>query len=178
MVKIDKREFNKDLVSYIKKKRNKPRRARKAAPKAKEMDMYYEEKRPSIWSQLFSKRVEAKMPKEKVAEIHEIEEEIEETDQEIQEAEEIEKSAEVRKERLLTRLFRRMKGREREKTEFPEEPEAVPQLDEDVKEILKITFNWINKLPKSKLQEFKSSEDFEKYKLILMKYGLVKEKKE
>lgn len=175
MARIDKTDFNRELVSYIRKKKSKAKK--KYSPKAKEADVYYQEQKPSLWNKLFTKRMEAKMPREKVAEIKEIEEEIEETDQEIKEAEEIEKTAEIRKERLFSRLFRKMKGADKEKPEFPEE-EAMPQLDEDVKDILKITFNWINKLPKAKLQEFKSSEDFEKYKVILMKYGLVKEKKE
>lgn len=176
MVRTDKREFNRDLVSYIRKKKTRKR----YRPSNRESDTYYQEDRPSFWSKMFStRRIEAKMPKEEVAEVHEIEEEIEAADQEIKDAEDIEKTAEIRKERLLTRLFRKMRGAGKEK-EFPEEAEeaAMPVLDEDIKEILKITFTWINKLPKSKLREFRSSEDFEKYKVILMKYGLVKEKKE
>lgn len=58
-----------------------------------------------------------------------------------------------------------------------EEYEVVqtqPAVDEDVKEVLKITFKWLKRLDQETVEEFKSSSDFEKYKAVLDKYGLIK----
>lgn len=61
--------------------------------------------------------------------------------------------------------------------EFEEEAdESYPELDEDVKKVLRITFDWINRLPPEIKLKFKESQDFVEYKAILQKYGLVKNK--
>ena len=52
--------------------------------------------------------------------------------------------------------------------------EAGPVLDEDVKEVLKITFQWLKQMDPELIEEIKQSEDFEKYKKLLDKYGLIK----
>jgi len=52
--------------------------------------------------------------------------------------------------------------------------EAAPVLDEDVKEVLKITFKWLKQMDPELIEEIKASEDFEKYKKLLDKYGLIK----
>lgn len=51
---------------------------------------------------------------------------------------------------------------------------AAPVLDEDVKEVLKITFKWLKQMDPDLIDEIKASEDFEKYKKLLDKYGLIK----
>ncbi len=64
----------------------------------------------------------------------------------------------------------------KKKEEAPEEeegPEAFV-LDDDVKDVLKLSLKWIEQLPPSKLREFKSSPDFEKYKGVLLKYNVAK----
>lgn len=68
----------------------------------------------------------------------------------------------------LTRLF----GRKKE--EDYEVVETAPALDEDVKEVLKITFKWLKAMDSELIEEIKGSEDFEKYKKLLDKYGLIK----
>ena len=51
---------------------------------------------------------------------------------------------------------------------------AQPVIDEDVKEVLKITFKWLKQMDPETVDEIKASEDFEKYKKVLDKYGLIK----
>jgi len=51
---------------------------------------------------------------------------------------------------------------------------SQPVLDEDVKEVLKITFKWLKAMDPDQVDEIKASEDFEKYKRVLDKYGLIK----
>ena len=54
------------------------------------------------------------------------------------------------------------------------QPLLRPMLDEDVKEVLKRLHIWIERLPNREMREFKISEDFELYKALLKKYGLIK----
>jgi hypothetical protein len=54
---------------------------------------------------------------------------------------------------------------------------TMPQqsvLDEDVKEVLKITFKWLKQMDPDQVESIKNSPDFEKYKRVLDKYGLIK----
>jgi hypothetical protein len=51
---------------------------------------------------------------------------------------------------------------------------AQAALDEDVKEVLKITFKWLKQMDPEQVEQIKSSPDFEKYKKVLDKYGLIK----
>ncbi len=51
---------------------------------------------------------------------------------------------------------------------------AQPVLDEEVKEVLKITFKWLKMMDAETVEEIKSSPDFDKYKAVLGKYGLIK----
>ncbi len=55
-------------------------------------------------------------------------------------------------------------------------PEEKNELSEDVQEVLKLSFKWLQELRPSKLREFKFSDDFKKYKEVLVKYGIAKEK--
>ncbi len=51
---------------------------------------------------------------------------------------------------------------------------ATPVIDEEVKEVLKITFKWLKMMDAETVEEIKNSPDFEKYKAVLGKYGLIK----
>jgi hypothetical protein len=51
---------------------------------------------------------------------------------------------------------------------------AQPVLDEEVKDVLKITFKWLKMMDPETIDEIKRSPDFEKYKKVLDKYGLIK----
>lgn len=56
--------------------------------------------------------------------------------------------------------------------------EEQPTLPEDVKEAIRTLHRWLEKLPAKRLEEFKASEDFQQYKEVLTKYGLVKKREE
>ncbi len=58
--------------------------------------------------------------------------------------------------------------------QFAEEESEKLMFEEDVKEVLKITHKWIERLPAKKKKEFKDSEDFDKYKTLLDKMDLLK----
>ena len=58
--------------------------------------------------------------------------------------------------------------------EMMETTSPQPVLDEDVKEVLKITFKWLKRMDPDTIDEIKASPDFEKYKQVLDKYGLIK----
>ena len=49
-------------------------------------------------------------------------------------------------------------------------------IDEDMKQILRVTHHWLKKLSKEDLSKFKNSNDFEIYKSTLKKYNLIKER--
>jgi hypothetical protein len=59
---------------------------------------------------------------------------------------------------------------------LPEEDLLEAELDEETREVLKISFMWLNKLPPGKMKEFKASGDFEACKEVLIRHGLAKEK--
>lgn len=75
-------------------------------------------------------------------------------------------------------FFGFLKKKEEEPVE-EEGPEAFV-IEDDVKDVLKLSLKWIEQLPSNKLREFKSSPDFEKYREVLLKYNVAKrvEKKE
>jgi hypothetical protein len=54
------------------------------------------------------------------------------------------------------------------------EEENAPVLEVDIKEALKIQNKWLMKLPAKTIREFKESEDYARYKEILVKYNLIK----
>jgi len=58
-----------------------------------------------------------------------------------------------------------------EEEEAPEETNNVP---DDLLEALKIQNKWLKQLPSPVMKEFKSSEDYRRYKEILETYNLLK----
>jgi predicted RNase H-like nuclease (RuvC/YqgF family) len=112
-----------------------------------------------------------------------MEDEVEAIEEKEDELEEMEDELEERRESILQkimvslRLAKKKHNHELEE-EFEEQEEQVHELEEDVKEVLKIAHSWLEKLPPRHKKEFKTSKDFEKYKSILEKYGLVKPKTE
>lgn len=55
-------------------------------------------------------------------------------------------------------------------------PKKKANVDEDVKDMLRICVSWVNMLPPEKLQDIKRSDDFRKFKDLLDQYGLLKKK--
>ncbi|RJQ18245.1 hypothetical protein C4573_00805 [Candidatus Woesearchaeota archaeon] len=90
-------------------------------------------------------------------------------EEELEVIEEEEEQLEERRESIIQRLFKGFR------TEKEEPVEQNPEVEEDMKQVLKITFDWINRLPSETKIKFKESPDFVQYKAILKKYGLIKE---
>ncbi len=200
MVIINQKAFNDDMDQYISKLRKKSplalinkipflKTTNEEVPEMLEGEIHIEYKEPSFIKKVLSWRRKLKLgslkddlsDKEK-DQLEEIEGEIEAIEQEEEQLEEMEEELEEKRESLLSLLFRKINifKKTRREEEYLEEDfeEQTIQLDfdEDVKEVLKIVHTWIEKLSPKKKKEFKDSKDFEKYKDILLKYGLVKEK--
>jgi len=60
--------------------------------------------------------------------------------------------------------------------EIYEEDEEIVDSDveDEIKEVLKIQNKWLSRLPNRKIREFKESKDYERYKEILEKYNLIR----
>ncbi|MFC2134819.1 hypothetical protein ACFLTH_09395 [Bacteroidota bacterium] len=156
-------------------------------PEIKGNEVHVEYKEPSFFRKLFSwkrrKEIEDmddELSDEEKEKLEAMEEEIETLENEESELEGLEEEIEERRESLMNRFMQKLyffKRRHREESDEDFDLEVPPiELEEDVKEVLKVVHQWLEKLPSKAKTEFKSSSDFEKYKEILIKYGLVKEK--
>ncbi len=197
MVGINQKQFNDDLGRYLSTiKKDKPisiiRRVNifssiKSSEKVPEVapnEVHVEYKEPSVFRRILTWRrrmkmqqLEEELSEAEKQEVEELEGEIEALEDEEAELEEMAEEVEVQREGLFARLLNKLKiSRSEYEEDFdPEEyEEPAPAFDEDVKDILKVTHTWLEKLPARRLQEFKRSPDFEKYKAVLIKYGLVK----
>ncbi|HJX05320.1 MAG TPA: hypothetical protein VJ461_01275 [Candidatus Nanoarchaeia archaeon] len=108
------------------------------------------------------------------------EEKIVEKEEEVKEIKEEEEALIEKREGLLTKFFGRINVFKRRPMEAAEvsvdEMEKEPSIDPEVVEVIKIMHKWLNELPPGKKRSFKASSDFQKYKEILEKHGLVKKK--
>jgi len=162
----------------------------KEVPDMSNSEVHIEYKEPSFFRKLFAWRRQEKiseaeedLTEEQMAKLNSVEGEIEAIEEEETAIEEMEEELEEKRQGLLSRLWQNIKLFERRPVDnYGEEDFSVseltknPVLDEDVKEVLKIAHSWIGHLSPVKKNAFKNSDDFVKYKEILMKYGLVKEK--
>jgi hypothetical protein len=188
--------FSKGIGIRIGGKKKQPA-GKAAVTKAPGVQVEY--KQPNFLSKLFSFRrglikeagQSEDLGPEEMAKLRGMEDEIEDTEKEIVEKEEevkdIREKEEVlveKREGMLTKLFGKMNilKRKRMSQEAQEEPAEnevdEPALAEDVVEVIKIAHRWLNELPPGKKRSFKASSDFKKYKEVLEKYGLAREKKE
>jgi len=174
----------------------KPKSEKKVSDVAKGVEVEY--KKPGLLSKLFSFRrglikdaeKSEDLTPEEMARLKGIEDDIEETEQEIiekeEEVKEIKKEEEnlvEKRENMLTKFFSKVnflksKRMEADQPEPEERDDEEPVLDQEVIEVIKIGHKWLNELPPGAKRRFKTSDDFQKYKEVLEKYGLVKEKKE
>lgn len=195
MVTIAKKAFNDDMDDYLDKLYGKKERyidtvkkQKKKAPVQKvpldvseeEIFVEYDDARPSLgftsWlSNLFARRIPQEripddLPVTEAKVLEDMEEEIEEIDHEIEELEE-------ERESLWTRFLKSMRmSRHRTEGEIKDDllDEVIPVMDEEMKETLKLLHKWLEKLPPSDMNAFKRSDDFQQYKAMLEKYGLIK----
>ena len=113
--------------------------------------------------------------------IEEAEQEIDEKEGEVREIREEEAEIVADRESMLKRLFQKLNVFKRismETVDLPDEYQQgeAPALDQDVINVLKIVHKWIEQLTPPKKRSFKASKDFQKYKTVLDKYGLIKKK--
>jgi hypothetical protein len=137
----------------------------------RELDHYIDKRRKIMGETPYTQQTIEKEEEDlKVAE--EQMEEIE--DEDMQEIEEV---PQQKKPSFFARLFQRV-STSKEEVEIEEGIEVVEvsheKVDEDVRLVLKLSYQWLSYLPKSKLDQFKESQDFETYKDVLKKYGLIK----
>jgi len=182
VVLIGQRDFNAEMARYLNKRVDysvpKKRIKLKETPMPavdREDEITIESDRESFWSKLFGA---FRRGNEDYGDIDMVnreakpkEESLEKMEDEYVELDAVEDKIEARKERVLSRLFARINFLKRRDLE-PED--QAPGVDEEVKQVLKITHKWLLKLPPEELAQFKASSDFELYKAILGKYRLIK----
>lgn len=112
------------------------------------------------------------LPENEARVLEEAEQEIEETDHQIHDLEE-------KRDSLWTKFLKSMRASRSSADDEGSSDDygddlSVATTDEDVKDVLKLVHKWLEQLPPAKLNEFKQSEDFRKYKSVLEKYGLIR----
>ncbi|MFH1770979.1 MAG: hypothetical protein ABH828_05500 [archaeon] len=201
MVIINQKKFNEDMDRYIGVLRKKDSisfmskinflsSSNEQIPKVSDTEVSVEYKEPSFFRRLLRWRRKEKLNEmeeyldegDKI-ELEEIEGEIEAIEDEETDLEGMEEELEERKEGLMSRLFQKIaifrskKAEDYGDEDFEDEHfDKDPVIEEEVKEALKIAHNWLGHLSPIKTTAFKRSDDFKRYKEILLKYGLVKEK--
>lgn len=197
---IDQKSFNEEMSRYldtVKRDRSESVKSKfqffkkqelEEVPEMGENEVHIEYKEPSFFKKLLRwKRrykldeLEEDLTDEEKLKLEEIEGEIEALEDEESDLEAMEEDVEERKEGFLSTLSRMINVFKKEHDhsdedfdeDFMDEP-STPELDEDVKEILKITHSWLEKLPVRQKKLFKDSNDFERYKELLAKHGLIK----
>jgi hypothetical protein len=189
---IAKKSFNDDMDDYLDRlygkkeryvdsvKRQKKKPVVEKVPELSEEEVYveYEDAKAGVdvraWlSGLFRRRIPEAVPEDlpenEAVVLEELEDEIEEVDHEIEELE-------VVRESLWERFMNRLRRSGRSEGDLKDEllDEVVPVIDEDVKETLKMLHSWLERLPPGEMQSFKRSDDFQQYRVMLEKYGLIK----
>lgn len=138
-----------------------------------------------FWERLFKKKepqpVSEDLSPEEMQRLDAMQDGIETIDELEKEHPEAYEQLEEGRETLLDKFFSLFRSYEHQhKLEKKEahieyvEEEVIPKIDEDVKEVLKITHKWLNKLGRKEKDNFKKSEDFQKYREILKKYKVAK----
>lgn len=191
-------KFNKDMERYIKGRRSSrldirfPSRKKKPeeVPEVNSNEITVEH-RETWWSRLFRREQlepEEDLSPEEQARLDAMEQEIEaidEAEEDSTDPDDIEMLEEAR-ESILERLFQslrffrrrhRLEDQAERMAELEEEEAEQLVMDEEMKEVLKITHKWLGKLMKRYKDEFKKSKDYERYVTILEKYGVAKPRK-
>ncbi len=156
-----------------------------------------ESKQPGMLSRLFSFRrslikeaeKSEELTPEEMAKLKGMEDDIEDAEEKIMEKEdeikEIKQEEEVlveKRENMVSKFISKINFLKKKQTEAEEQPaeseNESPVLEEDVIEVIKIAHKWLGELTPGKKRGFRESEDFKKYKAVLQKYGIAKEKKE
>jgi len=168
VIKIANKDFNSDLDNYIKGRRFNDTRG---VSLSKRFDF----KKVNEWTvfSLFRNKKEKKQFDEDYDDEHHDVKEFE-----IDSGEELDNELGERRKGFLTTFFK--KRRVSKKFKAKEEKDDFDAVDvvesdlEEAKEVIKIAHKWLEELPPESIYRFKKSDDFQKYKSILKKLGMIK----
>lgn len=174
LIVMDQREFNRQMGSYLRDRKDEEgfwARVKKKLPSVKVVD---DEKEPvQAPDEVPVEQVEAVMRGESLPK----QEPDEDDEGSFEEYEDI--PSEGFFERLSKRLFGSF-----EKSELLHEEEVdvavvteyqpKPEVDDDVKAMLRSCVRWINRLPPEDIQAIKREDEYREFKRLLDKYGLIK----
>lgn len=180
MIKIADEDFNKDMDSYIQKKRNGITNF--SIPKSK---VFANEKIESAKKSLglfnvFRRRMPSDEEFEQKIKKMEKNQELETMEDNIEEIQEEEDEMEEKREGIVKRFLKLL--RKPVKDNYSDEEEIVHAAEmnkadkdiEQLKNVIKITHKWLERLPPEQLNAFKRSEDFQRYKDALKQLELIK----
>lgn len=181
MVKIANEDFNKDMDSYIQRKRkgitnfSKPKPSRifvneKAENTKKSPSLFNAFRRRIPSDEEFEQRIK-KIKRNQ--DLESLEENIEEIQEKEDEMEEKREGIVKRFLKLLRRPVKDNYSDEEEIVHASEMNKAEKDIDQ-LKNVVKITHKWLERLPPEELNAFKKSEDFQKYKDALKQLKLIK----
>lgn len=190
MIRIAGPDFNKDMSSYMDYRRNEVTPFEMESHKEKQtvlktQETYESPVRSRSFLQslaiLFRKRIPS--DDEIQAHIKQLDEEekvkAEDIKEEIEEIEEAEDELEMEKESLMRKLLRKIGFYTSREVVSDEELETIQEeqvmVDEETKETIKLLHKWLKQLPPDKLDSFRKSQDFVKYKELLRRLGMIKE---
>ncbi|MBN1376928.1 hypothetical protein JW949_01190 [Candidatus Woesearchaeota archaeon] len=173
---MNREEFNKNMDDYLKKRRSPVSSSlrslglRNIFP-ARTINAEFAGKKESY----------EKDPEQDVVETEEVnEDELEDMEEDMEDIEEKEEDLESDRENILKRFLKKMRifNRKRnlnyEDIEGENDSETIDSEEEELKKFLKMSYKWLNYMPRSELKAFKEGEDFQTYKSLLKKYGLIK----
>ena len=168
-------------ISKVKKGSTKPKpepKKKETETEFKEEELDYYKKDKNMIDKFLDFILGEETSKPDVKEIEEIEEEIEE---EIKEDKEFEEELEEIDEKPKKGFFQRIKqlffynkNQEDLTYEEIETQEVKPDINEEIKEALKIQNRWLTRLSSKEIKRFKQSEDYVRYVEILEKHNLLK----
>ena len=180
MIKIADEDFNKDMDSYIQKKRNGITNF--SIPKSK---VFTNEKIENAKKSLglfnvFRRRMPSDEEFEQKIKKMEKNQELETMEDNIEEIQEEEDEMEEKREGIVKRFLKLL--RKPVKDNYSDEEEIVHAAEmnkadkdiEQLKNVIKITHKWLERLPPEQLNAFKRSEDFQRYKDALKQLELIK----
>lgn len=176
LIGMDQREFNRQMGSYLKDRKDEEgfwARVKKKLPSITVVDD--EKEQEPVPEEVPVEQVQAVMRGESLPKQEEDEEGEEDSFEEYED---------IPEEGFFERLSKKLFG-SYEKSELLHDEEDVdvavvteyepkPQVDDDVKEMLRACVRWINRLPPEDIQAIKREDEYREFKRLLDKYGLIK----
>ncbi len=177
VVTIAKKDLNIELDDYIEKRRGED--SYSIGETLGRIKGSFSERKITLPSLGIRNMFRRRIPEEKeyVEETPEEKEEFKEMEEELEHIQEAEDELEEKREGILKNFFKKLwysGGRSYEEEDTVLEEEQTSQTEEETREVLKSLHKWLESLPADKKSEFKKSEDFQKYKELLEKLGMIK----